>query len=77
VEDIWVVMEEGEYTSLVDIYEDLKTVSDVPKPKEYFLQFLWRDLTSNFDVIGPHYSSDTTMDSVFCLNIGKYNHVDM
>ena len=60
-----VVMEEGEYASLVDIYDDLKTTNDVPKAAEYFLQFLWRDMTSNFDVIGPHYSWASTMDSVF------------
>ena len=58
-----IVMEDGEYTSLADIYEDISASEDIPKPAEYFLQFLWRGLTSNFDVIGPHYSSDRTMDN--------------
>lgn len=60
-----IVMEEGEYGSLVDIYADMRAGDDIPRPAEYFLQFLWRDLTSNFDIIGPHYSSDRTMDYAF------------
>ena len=34
---------------------------------QYFLQFLWRDLTSDFDVIGPHYSCDHSVDCNFTL----------
>ena len=34
---------------------------------EYFLQFLWRDLTSDFDIIGPHYSTQASMDCPFTL----------
>lgn len=37
------------------------------KAAEYFLQFLWRDLTSDFDVIGPHYSTAHSMDCAFTL----------
>ena len=32
---------------------------------ENFLQFLWQDLSSDFDVIGPHYATARTMDSNF------------
>ena len=30
---------------------------DEGKAAEYFLQFLWWDATSDFDIIGPHYST--------------------
>ena len=60
-----IVMEEGEYGSLADIYEDLQADDDIPRPAEYFLQFLWRDMSSKFDLIVPHYSTHRTMDTVF------------
>ena len=31
------------------------------KRTSYVLQTLWRDLTSDFDIVGPHYTSDETM----------------
>lgn len=33
-----------------------------------FLQFLWRDLTSDFDVIRPYYSSHKGMESKFVIS---------
>ena len=33
-----------------------------PLPAEYILQFLWRDFTSSFDVIGPYFSLKSTID---------------
>lgn len=44
-------MTSREMASLQDVYEQLKTPKAL-KASE-FLQFLWRDLTSDFDVIGP------------------------
>ena len=46
-------------------YDELASLSDVyttlspdyrKRQTSYILQTLWRDLTSNFDVIGPHFT---------------------
>ena len=53
--------------------KDAPTLSDLDpevvndQAAEYFLQFLWRDLTSDFDVIGPHYSTVRTMTCAFTM----------
>ena len=39
------------------------------KSTTYILQFLWRDLTSPFDVVGPYYSSSGTLEAKFILGI--------
>ena len=46
-----------ELTSLCDVYKTLSPDYG-QRQTSYFLQTLWRDFTSDFDVIGPHYSSD-------------------
>jgi len=52
--------------SLHDVYEELD--SDRKKMRtSYVLQFLWRDLTSEFDVIGPYYSSHNGMKHKFVM----------
>jgi len=33
----------------------------------YILQFLWRDLTSNYDIIGPYFTSADSVVSKFIL----------
>ena len=60
---IGLAMDENEYAFLKDIFEE----SDVSEPRgaEYILQFLWRDLTSNYDVIGSYFLSPISVDSVF------------
>ena len=50
-----------ELSSLCDVYSSLSD-DFCKKQTSYILQVLWRDLTSQFDVIGPHYSSDGTID---------------
>ena len=63
-----IAMDNQDLTSLSDLYKQLKkgaTEPESPVAAEYFLQFLWRDLSSDFDVIGPHYSSTSTMDASF------------
>ena len=49
-----------EMKGLHDIFHDLG--SKAPIPAEYVLQYLWRDLTSNFDVIGPYFTLGSTID---------------
>lgn len=34
----------------------------------YILQFLWRDLTSSFDVVGPYYTSSGPLESKFIVS---------
>ena len=50
-------MSHEELTSLCDVYKTLSP--DYRRQTSYFLQTLWRDFTSDFDVISPHYSSDS------------------
>jgi len=35
------------------------------KQTNYILQFLWRDLTSSFDIVGPFFTSPGTVESKF------------
>ena len=60
-----IAMEPAECAFVTDIYSDLNKDAKEPAAAEYFLQFLWRDMSSDFDVIGPHYASATTMDCNF------------
>ena len=52
--------------SLNDIYLLLQR-SEGSKQTSYVLQFLWRDLTSSFDIIGPYFTSASTVDSKFVM----------
>ena len=49
-----------EMTTLCDVYWMLQP-SFHEKRTSYVLQTLWRDLTSEFDIVGPHYTSEGTM----------------
>ena len=51
-------MTHDELSSLCDVYATLSP--DYRKRQtNYVLQTLWHDLTSNFDVIGPHFTNDS------------------
>ena len=42
------------------------------KQTSYNLQFLWRDLTSSFDTVGPYYTIEETMPAkVICSCVFK------
>ena len=59
-------MTHDDLVTLSDVYEELCT--DFSKKTTYILQFLWRDLSSNFDLIGPYYtSSDGRRFTLACL----------
>ncbi len=49
--------------SLSDLDPD--NIEKEQRAAEYFLQFLWRDVSSSFDIIGPHYSTVRSMDAHF------------
>ena len=52
--------------SLNDLYTLLHS-SDTGKQTLYVLQFLWRDLTSQFDIVGPYFTSSGSVDGKFVL----------
>jgi hypothetical protein len=61
-------MPHDELASLCDVYDVLQP--DYRKRQTtYILQTLWRDLTSDFDIIGPHYTNDSPFPhhSLCCL----------
>ncbi len=60
-------MTKDEFPYLDDIYETLDPEYK-PKPAQYMLQFLWRDLTSDFDVVGPYYSTHESFDHKFIIS---------
>ena len=52
--------------SLTDVYSLLQD-SDAKKQTSYVLQFLWRDLTSEYDIVGPYFTCSTTVEGKFVL----------
>ena len=52
-------MSPDEMASLCDVYKAL-SVDYQGRQTSYVLQTLWRGFTSDFDVIGPHYSNEST-----------------
>ena len=58
-------MAHQDLVNLGDVYEDLNT--DMSQKTTYVLQFLWRDLSSDFDLIGQYFTSSSGLDSRFTL----------
>ena len=52
-----------EMSSLADIYQTLDQESATQTS-----YILWRDLTSDFDIIGPYFTNSKTMDSKFIIS---------
>ena len=52
--------------SLNDVYSLLQN-PEAKKQTSYILQFLWRDLTSEYDIVGPYFTCSSTVDSKFVL----------
>lgn len=59
-------MTADDMVSLHDVYEELKAPNTVKT--SYIMQFLWRDLTSDFDVIGPYFSSGKGLECKFIMS---------
>ena len=55
-----------EFPLLHDVYEEANSIGE-PLRTEYNPQFLWRDLTSDFGVIGPYFSSNNSYDHRFVI----------
>ena len=50
--------------SLHDVYQGLEANENCQKTT-YVVQFLWRDVTSNFEIIGPYFSCPATIETRF------------
>lgn len=64
---IGLAMTQEDLASLQDIYQ-LVDHDSRTRQTSYILQFLWRDLTSPFDIVGPYYTSSDTLESKFILS---------
>ena len=51
-------MNSTDLSTLHDVYEYLDKQADKTSKTSYILQTLWRDLSSDYDIIGPYYTSD-------------------
>ena len=52
--------------SMNDVYS-LLLQSNTAKQTSYILQFLWRDLTSEFDIVGPYFTCSSSVEAKFVL----------
>ena len=52
---------------LHDIYQELNEDTKTKKAS-YILQFLWRDVVTNVDIIGPYYTSQEGLDHKFMMS---------
>ena len=52
--------------SLNDVYSLLQK-ADAGKQTSYILKFLWRDLTSEFDIVGPYFTCSSSVEGKFVL----------
>ena len=59
-------MSPDELSSLQDIYLHLDP-NCRKKKTNYILQFLWRDLCSNFDVLGPYYTCNVSLEHKYVI----------
>ena len=63
---IGLAMTPQDLASLNDLYALLKNPEE-SKQTSYILQFLWRDLTSAYDIVGPYFTSSATVETKFVL----------
>ena len=61
-------MSSDDFSSLHDVYEGLDLDEKCQKTT-YVMQFLWRDLTSDFDVIGPYFTCPSTIETRFLHSV--------
>lgn len=59
-------MTSKEMSSLTDAYQLLQT-PQTPAKTSYILQFLWRDLTNGYDIVGPYFTCAESVDCKFIL----------
>ena len=55
-------------SSLHDVYSDIED-NEKCQRTNYVLQFLWRYLTSKFDVIGPFFTCSSSIDTAYLHSV--------
>ena len=55
-------MSAEDFISLHDVYEGLME-DDKCQKTTYIIQFLWRDLSSDFDVVGPYFNCSASLET--------------
>ena len=63
---IGLAMTPDDMSSLHDAYQ-LVNETSATRQTSYILQFIWRDLTSSFDVVGPYFCSSSQLESKFIV----------
>jgi len=63
---IGLAMSERDQSTLHDVFQSMSPDQHVQQTT-HMLQFLWRDLTSSFDIVGPYFRSTETMSAKFVL----------
>lgn len=61
---IGLAMNANDQASLLDVYQLFNEDKPVDRTS-YILQFLWRDLTSSYDIVGPYFTSSDTCNAKF------------
>ena len=60
-------MSSAEMSILHDVYEYLDQCTENTSKTSYILQSLWRDLSSDYDIIGPYYTSSGGLKNKFLI----------
>ena len=61
---IGIAMTERDQATLHDVFQCMSPDQQVQQTT-HMLQFMWRDLTSSFDIVGPYFSTAETMSAKF------------
>ena len=61
-------MTHDDMANLFNVYQTLDPDA-ATQSTTYILQFLWRDLTSSNDVVGPYYTSKGAFESKFIIGV--------
>ena len=62
---VGLAMTPEDMSSLQDLYMSLDLDSN--RKANYVLQFLWRDICSDFDVLGPYYTCSRSLENKFII----------
>ena len=62
---IGLAMQPEDMASLLDVYSTYNELGTDAKTYQtsYIMQFLWRDLSSSYDIVGPYYTSSGSFKS--------------
>ena len=61
-------MSSDDFSSLHDVYDGLSEDEKCQKTT-YVVQFLWRELSSDFDIVGPYFNCSSSMEAQFLHSV--------